>query len=52
MEEGGVLTYADDRGCGNPGRVVLGLSRDVLMFLGTALRSGTALVADNLFLRK
>jgi hypothetical protein len=39
-------------GCGQLGRVVLGLGRDLLTFLGTALRSRTALVAENLFLRK
>jgi hypothetical protein len=30
--------------------VVLRLGGDVLMFMGTALRSRTALVAENLFL--
>jgi len=34
------------------GRVVSGVAADVLMFLGAALRSRTALAAENLFLRK
>ena len=39
-------------GCGHLRRVVLGLGGDVLMFLGTALRSRTALAGENLFLRQ
>ncbi len=34
------------------GRVALGISRDGLTFLGTALRSQAALAAENLFLRE
>ncbi len=34
------------------GRVVLGLGGDVLFFLGTAVCSRTALVVENLSLRK
>ncbi len=39
-------------GCRHLGRLGLGLGGDVLMFLGTALRSRVALTAENLFLRK
>lgn len=38
--------------CRHLGRVVLGVAADVLTFLGTALRSRTALAAENLLLRK
>ncbi len=39
-------------GCLHLGRVVLGVAADVLTFLGKALRSRTALAAENLLLRK
>ena len=39
-------------GCTHLGRLLLGLGGDVLMFLGTAFCSQTALVAENLFLRE